>query len=111
MTPNSKLVLDYLKQNYGQEFTKQEIASTLGIPMPAVVGSTNAMKKKKHISEREETIVDEKQKEKVIKYVTLTTAGLDYDPEAEEEAARAEKAAKAAAKKAQKEAAEAADAT
>ena len=44
-------------------------------------------------------------KEKDVKYVTLTAEGLGYDPDAEEEAAKAAKAAEKEAKKAEKAAA------
>lgn len=112
MTANSELVLNYLKTNYGKEFSKQEIAQALGISVPAVTGSINALIKKEYVvTPREETIEEEpatetrKAKVKVIKYHTLTEAGLTYDPVAEEaekqaakEAARAAKAAEKAAK-------------
>lgn len=104
MTMNSEKVLNFLKDHYGQEFSKQEIADALGISLSAVIGSINPLEKKgySHIT-REETIELEeatetrKAKTKVVKYHTLTEAGLAYDPVAEE-------AAKLAAKQAEKEA-------
>ena len=113
-TENSMLVINYLKNHYGQELTKAEIAEALGVSVPAVTGSMNALIKKGYATTtREETVELEpatetrKAKTKVIKYHTLTEAGLAYDPVAEEaakladkEAARAEKAAAKAAAKA-----------
>ena len=104
MTINSEKVLNFLKDHYGQEFSKQEIADALGISLSAVIGSINPLEKKgySHIT-REETIELEdapetrRSKTKVVKYHTLTEAGLAYDPVAEE-------AAKLAAKQAEKEA-------
>lgn len=112
MTVNSELVLNYLKSEYGKEHTKQEIAKVLGISLPAVTGSVNSLRTKGYVTERVEEIEAEpatetrKAKMKVIRYETLTEAGLTYDPqvEAEEKAAAkaAEKEAKAAARAAAK---------
>lgn len=117
MTPNSELVLNYLKKNYNQEFTKKEIADALGISVPAVTGSINALTKKGYasITHTDEVVVSEatetrKAQIKMVPYHTLTEAGLSYDPVAEEaeklaakEAAKAARAAERAAAKAAKE--------
>ena len=111
MTNNSELVLNFLKKNYGKEFSKQEIADAINASIPAVTGSMNALIKKGYAATtREETIELEpatetrKAKTKVVKYHTLTEAGLAYDPVeeaarllAEKEARKAEKAAAKAA--------------
>ena len=118
MTINSEKVLNFLKENYGKEFSKQEIADALNISLSAVIGSINPLEKKGYTQiTREETVVLEeatetrKAKTKVVKYHTLTDTGLTYDPVAEEaeKAAKkqAEKEAKAAAKAAEKAAKEA----
>lgn len=104
MTVNSELVLNYLKKEFGKEHTKQEIAETLGISLPAVTGSVNSLRTKGYVSERVEEVELEpatetrKAKMKVIRYETLTEAGLSYDPQIEAEQKAAEKAAKKAAK-------------
>lgn len=84
MSPNSRRVLEYMKENFadGTEMTKQEIAANLGISISAVVGSTNSLKKNGRLTEREESVLDEKGKEKVVKYIILTQEGNDYDPDA-----------------------------
>lgn len=111
-TINSQLVLNYLKSNYGTEFTKNDIAEALGISIAAVTGSINSLVKKGHAVERVETVEVEpatetrKAKMKDIRHVQLTETGLSYDPVAEEEAKAAEKAAAKAAKAAAKAAAE-----
>lgn len=110
---NSELVLNYMKQHYGEELSKQDMATALGISIPAVTGTVNALIKKGYaVTTREETIEDEpatetrKAKTHVVKYHTLTESGLAYDPvaEAEERAAakEAEKARKAAERAAAK---------
>lgn len=108
MTINSELVLNYLKNNYGKEFTKQEIVEALNISLPAVTGSINSLVKKGYVTERLEEVEVEpatetkKAKIKVVRHETLTEAGLTYDPVAEEAAKAAEKEAAKAAKAAAK---------
>lgn len=99
---NSELVLNFLKNNFGQEFSKQEISKQLGISVPAVTGTMNSLIKKGYATTtREEVVEDEpatetrKAKTRTIKYHTLTEKGLSYDPVAE---AAAKQAAKEAAK-------------
>lgn len=114
MTTNSEMTLNFLKSHYGEEFTKDAIAKTLGISVPSVTGSVNALVKKGYVTERLEEVEVEpatetkKAKVKTIRYETLTEAGLSYDPVAEEAAKAAakaaEKEAKAAAKASKKEA-------
>lgn len=117
-TINSERVLNYMKEHYGEELSKQQIAEALGITIPAVTGSMNALIKKGYaVNAREEIVEDapatetRKAKTHTVKYHTLTEAGLAYDPVAEEaaklaekEAAKAAKAAEKAAQKAAKEA-------
>ena len=117
---NSEKILNYLKKNYGVEMSKQQIAADLGLSVPTVTGTINALIKKGYVvTPREETIEEEpatetrKAKVRVIKYHTLTEDGLSYDPVAEEaekqaakEAAKAARAAEKAAREAAREAAE-----
>lgn len=109
---NSVMVLNFLKQHYGEEFSKQQIADALGISLSAVIGTMNALQKKGHAttSREVEEIVEaatetRKAKTKIIKFHTLTESGLSYDPVAEAEAKAAAKEAEKAAKKAAREAA------
>ena len=114
MTVNSEMVLNYMKNNYGKEMSKQDIAVALGISVPAVTGTMNGLIKKGYATTRDEVVEEapetetSKAKTRVIKYHTLTEAGLAYDPvaEAEQKAAEkeAEKARKAAERAAAKEA-------
>jgi DNA-binding MarR family transcriptional regulator len=114
ITANSEMVLNFLKKNYGKEFTKQEIADALGISVPAVTGSINGLVKKSYVVERKEEIEIEpatetrKAKVKTIRHETLTEAGLAYDPVAEEQAKQAAKAAEKERKAAERAAAKAA---
>ena len=115
MTMNSEKVLNFLKEHYGNEYSKKEISEALGISLSAVIGSINPLEKNgyTHIT-REETVELEpatetrKAKTKVVKYHTLTEAGLTYDPIAEEQAKLAAKQAEKERKAAEKAAAKAA---
>jgi Mn-dependent DtxR family transcriptional regulator len=115
MTINSERVLNFLKENYGKEFSKKEISDALGISLSSVIGSINPLQTKGYTTiTREETVELEpatetrKAKTKVVKYHTLTEKGLSYDPIAEEAAKAAAKAEEKARKAAEKEAAKAA---
>lgn len=114
ITENSEKVLNYLKSHYNEEFLKSDLVDALGISLPAVTGSINGLRKKGYLTERLEEIELEpatetkKAKTKVLRYATLTEAGLAYDPVAEEEAKQAAKAAEKERKAAEKAAAKAA---
>ena len=43
MTPNARRILDYMKQNFGSEMTKQDIAASLGLSVSAVVGTNQQL--------------------------------------------------------------------
>jgi DNA-directed RNA polymerase specialized sigma subunit len=113
MTQNSELVFRTLQKNFGKEFSKQELAEMLGIPLAAVTGSMNFLIRNGFaVTTREDVVEDEpatetrKAKTHTVKYHTLTEAGLAYDPvkDAEEKAAakQAEKERKAAERAAAK---------
>ena len=115
MTANGEMILNYMKQHFGEELTKQQIAEAVGVSVPAVTGTINALIKKGYATTPNEEVVElepatetRKAKTKVVKYHTLTEAGLAYDPVAEEaeklaakEAAKAARAAEKAAKMAE----------
>jgi len=117
-TPNSIAVFNYLKSNFGKNFSKQEIAEALGISLASVTGAVNAYTKKGLVVKTGEEVVElepatetRKAKTKTVVYHTLAETGLTYDP-VEEDARKAaekeaEKAAKAAARAAAKAAKEA----
>ena len=111
---NSEKVLNWLKSHYGEEHTKQEIADALQISMPAVIGTLNSLIKKGYATttREEKEVISEatetrKEQFRMVKYHTLTEAGLAYDPVAEEAAKAEQKAAEKARKAAEKAAAKA----
>lgn len=101
MTIGSMMVLDFLKKNFGTEFTKNEIAAQLNVSLATVVGATNGLNKRGFLNDRSETVEVEpatetrKAKIKEVHHISLNEAGLAFDPEAEEAAKAAAKAAKA----------------
>lgn len=114
MTINAQMVLNYMKQHYSEEYSKQDVAAALGLSVPAVTGTMNSLIKRGFaITTREENVEDapatetRKAKTHVVKYHTLTEAGLAYDPVAEEEAKAAAKAAEKERKAAERAAAKA----
>ena len=112
---NSEKILNYLKKNYGVEMSKQQIAADLGLSVPTVTGTINALIKKGYAeTTRRDTVEDSpatetrKAKTQDVLYHRLTEAGLSYDPVAEAEAKAAEKEAEKARKAAERAAAKAA---
>jgi DNA-binding MarR family transcriptional regulator len=116
MTPNAMKILEFMKNHYGEEFSKQQIADATGLTVPHVTGTMNSLIKNKYaINTRSEEVVTAKATEtrkavtKTVWYHTLTEMGLKYDPVKEEqekaalkEAEKARKAAERAAAKAAK---------
>lgn len=84
MTENSRKVFDFLKANFGKEFTAQEIAGSLGVSIPTVTGSVTGLAKKGY-AVRNPKMVADGEKEKEVKFITLTAEGLEFDPDAQAE--------------------------
>lgn len=116
MTTNGIAVLNYLKNVYPNEKSKDEIVAATGFSagvVQAALTGFGSLKRMNMVEERSETIELEpavpatettrgrKAKMKTIHYFVLNEAGLAYDAEA----AEAEKAAKKEAEKAAKKAA------
>ena len=115
MTLNSIAAYNYMKEHYGQELTKADVAAALSIPQVAVTGAFTPHIKAGRIKvTREETVEIQpatetrKAQTKKIVYLTMTEEGLSYDPVAEDERKAAEKAAEKERKAAEKAAAKAA---
>lgn len=91
MTINSERVFNFLKENYGKEFTKQEIVEKTGCKMAAVSGSITQFRNKHMIDVRSEEFLDEpetptrKARYKTVYYITLNETGLTFDPVEENE--------------------------
>lgn len=79
MTENSKRIFNYMKENYGQEFTAQDIASALDLATATVNGSITGLARK-GLAKR---VDKEVMKPTIVKICTLTDEGLDFDPDTE----------------------------
>ena len=81
MTDNSRRVFGFLKEHYGEDLTANNIAEALEVSVATVTGSVNGLVKKGYAVRNEVTGEDDK---KVIKYITLTEEGYNFDPDAAE---------------------------
>lgn len=86
MKESSRRVFDYLKANYGTPLTNGDIATALGVSSSTVVGSVQGLVKKGYAVRNETTMPGADGKEVKVKHISLTEAGLDFDPDATEEA-------------------------
>lgn len=102
MTDNAKRVLKFLKDNHGMSITAQDIVSELGLTINAVTGSVNGLVAKERAVRTEEVKEGVDGKPVTVKYISLTDAGMNYDPVAEEEALAKAKAEAKAAREAEK---------
>lgn len=85
MTERSRKIFQFLKENHGEKLTNADIATSLGLTGPTVVGSINGLVKKGY-AVREEVVIpaqEEGGKDVKVKYISLTDAGMGFDPDAE----------------------------
>lgn len=91
MSDNSKMILSYLKDNAGADLTAADVAEALGVDVKVVNGAFTSAIQRKNYGFREEAEVEvvegDKVSHKKIKFLRLNQAGLEFDPDACEEAA------------------------
>ena len=92
MKENSKKVLNYLKEINGENVTAADVAATLGLEKRSVDGIFTSAIQRKGLGVRtpaEIEVVDENGNvsHKQVKFLSLTPAGMAFDPDATEEAA------------------------
>lgn len=92
MKENSRTVFDYVKAHNGENFTAADIAEATGINVKSVNGIVTAAFQRKGLMERvpaeiEEVKEDGKVGHKTVKFIRLTEAGMEFDPDATEESA------------------------
>ena len=83
MTEGSRKVFNFLKENAGLKVTGHDIAEALDVKINVVTGSVNGLCKKGYAVRTEEQVADAEGKMSTIKYISLTEAGLAFDPDAE----------------------------
>lgn len=94
LKPNSKLVYDFVKAHDGEDFTAQDIAKAVGLEVRTVNGIvTSAFQRHKDKNKNEVPLMvrvpaeiedPETGLHKAIKFIQLTDAGREFDPDAED---------------------------
>lgn len=83
MNENSRRVLEYLKSVNGQNVTAADVAEALGLEKRSVDGSFTAAIQRKNLGIRTEAEIElEDGSHKKVKFLSLTDAGMAYDPDA-----------------------------
>ena len=88
MKENSKKVLNYLKEGNGTSVTAADVADALGLEKRSVDGIFTSAIQRKGLGIRTPAEVElEDGSHKAVKFLSLTPAGLAFDPDADETAA------------------------
>lgn len=87
MKENSKKVLNYLKEINGEQVTAADVAEALGLEKRQVDGIFTSAIQRKQLGVRTPAEIElEDGTHKAVKFLSLTKAGMEFDPDAEEEA-------------------------
>ena len=88
MKENSKKVLYFLKEINGENVTAADVAVALGLEKRSVDGIFTSAIQRKGLGVRTPAEIElEDGTHKQVKFLSLTPAGMDFDPDATEEAA------------------------
>ncbi len=88
MKENSKKVLNYLKEVAGENVTAADVAAALGLEKRSVDGIFTSAIQRKGLGVRTPAEIElEDGNHKQVKFLSLTPAGMAFDPDAVEEAA------------------------
>lgn len=82
VSEKSLIVLNYLKENNGENFTAADIAEALGMEKKSVDGIVTAGLQRKGLAERIPAKVEVDGETKDVKFIKATEAGLAYDHDA-----------------------------
>lgn len=86
MKENSKKVLNYLKDVNGQAVTAQDVADALGFEKRSVDGIFTSAIQRKGLGVRTAAEIElEDGTHKPVKFLSLTPAGMAFDPDADAE--------------------------
>jgi transcriptional regulator GlxA family with amidase domain len=86
MKENSRKVFEYLKANNGTDLTAADVAAALGLEKRSVDGIFTSAIQRKGLGVRTPAEVElEDGTHKAVKLLSLTPAGMAFDPDAEEE--------------------------
>lgn len=82
---NSLKVFNYVKENDGKNMTAADIAEGTGLEVRQVNGIVTSAFQRKGLMERVPAEVQlEDGSHKAVKFIKLTDAGMEFDPEAED---------------------------
>ena len=88
MKENSKKVLNYLKEVAGENVTAADVAVAVGLEKRQVDGIFTSAIQRKQLGVRTPAEIElEDGTHKQVKFLSLTPAGMAFDPDATEEAA------------------------
>ena len=86
MKENSKKVLMHLKAVHGQDVTAQDVADALGLEKRSVDGIFTSAIQRKNLGVRVPAEIElDDGTHKAVKFLTLTDAGMAFDPDADAE--------------------------
>lgn len=86
MKENSKKVLNYLKEVNGSNVTSADVAEALSLEKRQVDGIFTSAIQRKGLGERVPAEIELNDgTHKAVKFLTLTPAGLSFDPDADAE--------------------------
>jgi len=86
MKENSKKVLEYLKAINGQDVTAADVAEALGLEKRSVDGIFTSAIQRKGLGIRTPAEIElEDGSHKSVKFLSLTEAGMAFDPDADAE--------------------------
>lgn len=85
ITENSKMVLNYLKENDGKDLIAAQIAEATGLNSRQVNGVVTAFAKKGLMVRVPAEIENEDKTHTAVKLIQLTDEGRAFDPEADAE--------------------------
>ena len=89
MKENSKKVLNYLKEINGENVTAADVAAALGLEKRSVDGIFTSAIQRKGLGVRTPAEIEQDDgSHKQVKFLSLTPAGMSFDPDATEEAAQ-----------------------
>jgi hypothetical protein len=83
MKDNSKKVLNYLKENNGVDLTAADVAAALGLEKRSVDGIFTSAIQRKGLGVRTAAEIElDDGTHKAVKFLSLTPAGMAFDPDA-----------------------------
>ena len=86
MKENSKKVLEYLKSINGENVTAQDVADALGLEKRSVDGIFTSAIQRKGLGIRTPAEIElDDGSHKAVKFLSLTDAGMAFDPDADAE--------------------------